>query len=234
MKKLEENIFLSNVKFIAEAITPFLILAVAWFTYLVYQDQLALDIYKNTPKFDIEVSYETFEELSDEEPDFYMKVRNLSEPIDTDIEIYAIGYFRHFRDNRNDKNFMMYLDNYFDESLHRGAKNEGEILRVGSNYRDKLFRSSIYLSHQEQNEQLEYVKVKNYADVFYLVKISYDNFKSSIVNEYYYIGNYKPDPITEKEFMNILETSKENTLDLSNYDEIEVKNQFSHILNEFD
>ena len=234
MSKLEDSVFWSNTKFIAEALTPFLILALTFFTYHVYKDQLALDVYNSSPNFDVKVSYETYEYAPDDEPDFFMKVINLSEPIETEIEVSAIGYFRQFRDNKNDKNFMMYLDNYFDESLHKGAKNEGEILKIGSNYHDNLFRSSIYLSHLEQNESLEYVKVQNYADVFYLVKISYDNFKGIRADEHYFIGSYKPEHITEKEYVNLLNSSKLNVLDLSSNDTNEVKNQFSRILSQID
>lgn len=219
-------IWIANLKFLLEIALSIATVFIAFFSWQVYRNQLKVMETEVAPKFKIDISKEPLDDTFER----YIKVTNLGEPTNVDIDTKAIMTIQ-INNGSKENNLNILLDGYFyetDDMIAHGTEMSNVLCKRGTNLCDSYLGGLMVDKKNMLNENFTTEKTQIAHNIFYLVKLSYNNYNDKIVNKYYYVGNFDNMQIDEKSYLQYLKT--QYTLNVGDYLNSPVDKELARIL----
>lgn len=218
--------WVANFKLIIEIALAVSTVAIAFFSYQVYNNQLKVMESENAPKFKIDVLFEPVDNTYER----YIQITNLGEPIKTSIDTQAIMALELQTDTDTRKANIL-LNGYFyitEDMIKNGTSMIEGLCKRSTNFCDAHISGTMLNARLKLNEAFNSKKIPIYHKIFYLIDISYKDYNDRDVNKYYLVGDFQNQEIGEKDYQQLLNTQYE--LDIGDYLNTPVDDKIMDIL----
>lgn len=199
--------WVANFKLIMEIALSVATVAIAFFSFQVYKNQLKVMELGNSPKFKIDVLFEPIDNTYER----FIQVTNLGAPIKANIDTQAIMTVE-LQDGEYNRKVNILLKGYFyttDDMIENGTSMTEVLCKRRTNFCDAYISGAMYNAYLKLNEAFTSKKIPIYHKIFYLVDISYKDYKDKEVHEYYLVGNFQNQEIEGKDYKELLNTQHE-------------------------
>lgn len=199
--------WVANFKLIMEIALSVATVAIAFFSFQVYKNQLKVMESGNSPKFKIDVLFEPIDNTYER----FIQVTNLGEPIKANIDTQAIMTVD-LQDDEYNRKVNILLNGYFyttDDTIENGTSMTEVLCKRGTNFCDAYISGAMFNARLKLNEAFTSKKISIYHKIFYLVDISYKDYNDKEVHEYYLVGDFQNQEIAGKDYKELLNTQHE-------------------------